>query len=1031
VLAEQWQRLRAAYDALMDAPESERARMLAEISGSDPDLGRELSALVAADADPDGALDQPLARLISPGLEPGTVLCDRFLLLRRIGRGGMGEVWAARDEKLKEDIAIKTIRSAGNDPQSLKRFTREIQLARRIAHQNVCRVYELFEDTSTTPARSFLTMELLEGETLAARLTRLGPMPPAEALEVFRQVVAGVGAAHDAEVIHRDLKPANIMLVAGSSGRRAVVMDFGLARDPVLADSDGMTAPGTLIGTPEYMAPEQVSGTPVTPATDIYALGLILFEMLRGAPPFAGTSTLDSWMRRAREGPARLSGEVPGVQARIDTVIARALEYQPSRRYQSAAQLLRALDASFHIVVPRTRRFWIPAAAVVFAAVVLGGAAAWKRLAPNLPSPEALKWYEDAHEALSESASVRALNAINRAIELAPDFAPSHAALAEIRLELDMPSSAQEAMLRANQLARDRSRLPEEYVRYMDGIQALLQRQCETAIDALRRVADMVAAPQRPVRMVTAARAMERCDRPDEAQNLMAAAARIDPRNAAVPLRSARLAARRRDYKAAYASLETAEALFRDRNNPEGTGEVLTLRGTFQAEQEQLDQAAATLVRAADVARSLDDARQQIRVAIQQAIVRRKRGDMEAANGSTEWAINLARSKGLETLTLEGLFASGNVHMVANQFREAQALFERALAIAETHRHDEYQARARLSLASAFVQTMRPRQAAEAIQSARAFYESIKQTRNLGIADALTGQVLMMSAGYGAAMALFSRQALAAAGAGDAEQETTARQNLASAMAEAGHYTDALAQFEWVLNARRVAGRVRGEQLALFNVSDTLSRMGRFAEAASAMASARRKGPMSGEIESQGLRIEATGALRQWHFGDAFAKANRALKTESGLSERRAVRAMLVLCLSAARLGRHAEARRTCDEASERTPSSEHASMWLESRLMVAEALTVLGAVARAAPLIEEAVILLEKMPEHDARWRALAVAAIANKAGPSAAIWRERLTREDDALRLKWSKQAYGTWRRRPDVAALLTAGGVAHPKE
>jgi serine/threonine protein kinase len=149
------------------------------------------------------------------------------------------------------------VRRDGSDAQGPRRFRREIQLARRISHPNVCRVYELFEDASTQPPRTFLTKELLEGETLTARLARLGPVPAVEALVVFRQIAAGLGAAHDAGVIHRDLKPGNIMLVGGASGRRAVVMDFGLARDPVRSESDGMTQPGVLVGTPEYMAPDE------------------------------------------------------------------------------------------------------------------------------------------------------------------------------------------------------------------------------------------------------------------------------------------------------------------------------------------------------------------------------------------------------------------------------------------------------------------------------------------------------------------------------------------------------------------------------------------------------------------------------------------------------------------------------------------------------------------------------------------------------------------------------------------------------
>ena len=168
-------------------------------------------------------------------------------------------------------------------------------------------------------------MELIPGKMLAVRLERDQRLSLEDALHVARDVAAGLTAAHAVDVVHRDLKPGNIMLTTGSAGRRAVILDFGLARDPQQIGGDGKTAVGTLVGTPEYMAPEQITGAAVTLATDIYALGLILYEMLDGRRPFAGLSTTDSWMRRAREGPKALSGVVPGVRAHIDAAIEKCL----------------------------------------------------------------------------------------------------------------------------------------------------------------------------------------------------------------------------------------------------------------------------------------------------------------------------------------------------------------------------------------------------------------------------------------------------------------------------------------------------------------------------------------------------------------------------------------------------------------------------------------------------------------------------------------------------------------------------------
>jgi serine/threonine protein kinase/tetratricopeptide (TPR) repeat protein len=369
--AERWQRLRALYDRVLDAPVDERAGVLKAMGDSHPDLHGELVALCEADAAPDSLLDRPVTQLWQSELARGTTLAGRFVLEDRLGSGGMGEVWRARDTLREEQVALKTIhRALAHDAQLLARFKREIQLASRVAHPNVCRVHELFEDRDSTPPRLFFTMALLEGETLAARLARAGALPFAEAMVTLREICAGLAAAHAVDVIHRDLKPANIILARRGDLTRAVITDFGLAKpDEAPRDGADATIAGTLLGTPAYMAPEQVAGRPAAPATDIYAVGLILFEMLRGERPFRGVSTLDSWMRRAREGPEALCGAVPGATPAVDRVLRRCLQYEPLERFQTPADLLRTVQ---RWELPR-RWIWTAAAAVLAVTLVVSG----------------------------------------------------------------------------------------------------------------------------------------------------------------------------------------------------------------------------------------------------------------------------------------------------------------------------------------------------------------------------------------------------------------------------------------------------------------------------------------------------------------------------------------------------------------------------------------------------------------------------------------------------------------------------------
>jgi tetratricopeptide (TPR) repeat protein len=943
----------------------------------------------------------------------------------------MGEVWHARDRQLGEDVAIKTIGANHlGDTVSLARFKREIQLARRIAHPGVCRVYDLFEDTSTNPPRLFLTMEKLDGETLAERIKRRGKIPRDEALAIFRQITAGLASAHAAGVVHRDLKPANVMLTGADNAARAVVMDFGLARTDQGEGSNGHTVTGALVGTPEYMAPEQIGGGPVTPATDVYGLGLILFEMLSGARPYAGGTTFESWMRRAREGPRRLSGSVPGVQRRIDDVIAFCLEYDPSKRFRDAGALLRALDSPWPRLAARSRTPVAAALALIAAACVLVVAVnLGRRLLPAETVPaEALRWHADAEEALAEGASVRALNDVTRALALAPRFTAAHATLAEVFLDLDMPGRAQEAMLKAAQLTPDRARLPADQASHIEGIQQLLLRNCDAAIQSMKAYVQAAGDAERAGRMLAEVRVLERCDRPDDAARILDDAAAIDARNPAIPLRRARLLARRGRYADAFAALDTAEALFRDRSNAEGLGEVIATRGTFEQQQDRLSAAAATLQKANDVARSLDDVRQQVRVMLQQAIVGRKRGDDRAANALTAQAIELARRHDLETLTLEGLFAAGNVHVIRNEYQQAQELFERGLSIAETHRHDEFRARARLALASVFVRTSRPARAADAILAARPYYERVGHTGNLVLSDMLLGQTHLMRAEYRQASDVFRKLLASASRTGDVERESVARENLGSALASAGTYPDAIELYQRALQSREASGRTRSAAYARLNLADLFSRLGRFTDADAMLASVNADTADARDIQSQRLRVVSTIELRKGNNARAADAATRALAVGEGLSPERTAALNLNLCLASARMARRTAVASACNPRVTEALEKEHLSLWLEGQLVGAEARLLSGDAAGAAASLRR-LSAEHDWSDHEDQWRLLALQAAAahqqEREGMQAAV-----TRELNRLRLQWGESSYRSWSARTDVRTLLQSAGVAPGK-
>ncbi|MFL6193622.1 MAG: tetratricopeptide repeat protein [Thermoanaerobaculia bacterium] len=278
-----------------------------------------------------------------PSFEPGETIAGRYRVVRFVARGGMGEVYEVDDLELRERVALKTVRSdVARDAIAVERFRREIQLARRVTHPNVCRIFDV---GSSGEGTIFLTMELLAGETLAQRLRRAGPMAQEEALPVARQIAGALDAAHQAGVIHRDLKPGNVMLVEGRSGGvRAVVTDFGLARQQS-AEMQGMTltAAAAVVGTPAYLAPEQVEGSEITAATDLYAFGIVLYEMLTGTVPFLGDNALSTAVKRLRDAPVPPRVHAPGLDPRWESAILRCLERDPAARFPTAPEVIQSV----------------------------------------------------------------------------------------------------------------------------------------------------------------------------------------------------------------------------------------------------------------------------------------------------------------------------------------------------------------------------------------------------------------------------------------------------------------------------------------------------------------------------------------------------------------------------------------------------------------------------------------------------------------------------------------------------------------
>jgi predicted Ser/Thr protein kinase len=375
VSPDDFRRIREVFEAALSRPASERRAYIVGACGNNTLVFTEVERMLAAEADHDGlfvrddlvrtlrlheglgtqcsschamlgATDRFCRACGTPAgalqgdegrFRAGALFASRFRIVARLGRGGMGDVYRADDLELGQPVALKFLTGAakgglyakamGFDERARARLRNEVRLARQLAHPNVCRVYDIGEAHGDL----FLSMEYVDGEDLAALLKRIGRVPVDKGIEIARRLCAGLAAAHAKGVLHRDFKPANIMIDSHGEVR---IMDFGLA-----AIADQLDASDAHSGTPAYMAPEQLAGTGATKQSDLYALGLVLYELFTGKPPFAGKDLQELQRQRADTPKTTPSTLIPDISPRLESAILRCLEPEPNLRPASALEV--------------------------------------------------------------------------------------------------------------------------------------------------------------------------------------------------------------------------------------------------------------------------------------------------------------------------------------------------------------------------------------------------------------------------------------------------------------------------------------------------------------------------------------------------------------------------------------------------------------------------------------------------------------------------------------------------------------------
>jgi tetratricopeptide (TPR) repeat protein len=850
-----------------------------------------------------------------------------------------------------------------------------------------------------------------------------------------------LGAAHDAGVIHRDFKPSNVML----TGSKAVVTDFGLARSAAGGDDASLTElteSGNLVGTLAYMAPEQLTHGELTPATDIYALGLVMYEMLTGRKPFRGATPLDSALKRLTEEPPPPDQLVPGLDPRWRTVILRCLEREPAKRYQRTEDVIRALTPGAESVTETLTGFvpgfvggfvskliskrplvWTAAGVVLAAVAALGGA--WF-LGRHRPPAEAVRWYDEGTRALRDGTSFTAMKAFEQAVQLDPDFTLAHARLAEAATELDYMDKAKSEMLRATPPARQSFFLSAEEKLRLQAVYLTLMKDFVGAAAAYKDLAAKVGQGERPAALVDLGRAYESGGKFPEALASYSESIKGDGQFPAAFLRRAVLEGKQQQSAKAAADLDVAEQLYRTEGKSEGLTEVLYQRSSLLRRSGKLAESRAPNEKALEMAHETGDEYHQIRALLILSFLSNNSGDTEGGQQQAQQAIDLARRAGIDVLASSGLIEIGNALFLKGDNAAAEPYLRNAIEAAKRFQAVRVEARAELTLGQLLEREGRADEAVAVSKKAVDDFLLAGEKSNAAQAEIAVSRMLRYHGDYDSAATLSRQELQLAEEAKDQGGIALAVEGLGSVQLLQERYPDALASFERSVAVSHAVANQSQEGYSQVSRAEALWRLGRYREAGESLKDAETLAERLGG--NKPLLANVYGARADMDLSQQrFKEAEGDLRMLDSAAKSSAVEANAKrrLGLVRAATGRAREGKDLCQESVQQAQQTQNVSLLKDAELALSEAEFQAGDASGARTLAVALAQYFAAKGQNESELRALALAAAASR-GTDRAGFAKGAKAALEKLRQSLGAEAFTGFASRPDIRTVLQRAGV-----